>query len=60
MANQVKLTSIERVIAGLYRDLKPVVELSENDLIEWAGEALEQIGAYTQLEENVASLEVDG
>ena len=60
MANQVKLTSIERVIAGLYRDLKPVVELSENDLIEWAGEALEQIGAYTQLEEKVASLEVDG
>ena len=60
MANRVKLTSIERVIAGLYRDLKPVVELSENDLIEWAGEALEQIGAYTQLEEKIASLTVDG
>tara|TARA_R100000406_G_C3111150_1_gene124414 strand:+ start:1360 stop:2280 length:921 start_codon:yes stop_codon:yes gene_type:complete len=60
MANQVKLTSIERVIAGVYRDLKPVVELSENDLIEWAGEALEQIGAYTQLEEKVVSLDVDG
>lgn len=60
MANQVKLTSIERVIAGVYRDLKPVVELSENDLIEWAGEALEQIGAFTQLEESVISLKIEG
>ena len=40
--SQVKLTSIERVISGIYRDLKPVIELNENDMIEWAGEALEK------------------
>jgi|TARA_R110000822_G_scaffold16329_7_gene55715 hypothetical protein len=56
--SQVKLTSIERVISGIYRDLKPVVELNENDMIEWAGEALEHIGAYPQLEEKVANLTV--
>ncbi len=56
--SQVKLTSIERVISGIYRDLKPVVELNENDMIEWAGEALEHIGAYPQLEEKVANLSV--
>lgn len=56
--SQVKLTSIERVISGIYRDLKPVVELNENDMIEWAGEALEHIGAYPQLEEKVAHLPV--
>ena len=56
--SQVKLTSIERVISGIYRDLKPVIELNENDMIEWAGEALEHIGAYGQLEEKVINLTV--
>lgn len=57
--SQVQLTSIERVISGLYRDLKPVVELNETDMIEWAGEALEYIGAYTQLIEKVAYLKIE-
>ena len=51
--SQVKLVSVERIISGLYRDLQPVNDWSENDLIEWIGEALEFIGAYSQLEEKV-------
>ena len=56
--SQVKLTSIDRIISGVYRDLQPSVELNENDLIEWIGEALEQIGAYTQYEQNISYLTV--
>jgi len=52
------LTSIERVISGVYRDLRPKTQLEENDLIEWAGEALEQIGAWSQYTEKVAYLPV--
>tara|TARA_R110002110_G_scaffold10231_2_gene50117 strand:+ start:199 stop:1158 length:960 start_codon:yes stop_codon:yes gene_type:complete len=51
--SQVKLVSIERVISGVYRDLQPIIDLNENDLIEWAGEALEFIGAYSQMVEKV-------
>ena len=57
--SQVKLTSIERVISGVYRDLNPSVEINESDMIEWAGEALEHIGAYSQLEERVEYLKVN-
>ena len=57
---EVKLVSIERIIAGLYRDagIGSAQELSENDLIEWAGEALEFIGAYPQYQEAVDYVEV--
>ena len=54
-----KLISLERVFSGLYRDLKPAMELSESDLIEWAAEALEFIGAYPQFEEAVENLTVE-
>ena len=57
--SQVKLTSLDRVISGIYRDLNPVVELNESDLVEWAGEALEYIGAYSQLDEKVEYLKID-
>ncbi len=57
--SQVKLTSIERVLAGLYRDLSPSIELNESDMVEWAGEALEFIGAYTQMDEKVEYIRVD-
>ena len=58
--SQVKLISLERVIASLYRDLNTTDELSENDIVEWAGEALEQIGAYPQYEEAIEYLDVEG
>ena len=54
--SQVRLVSIDRVISGVYRDLQPVIDLNENDLIEWAGEALEFIGAYSQMVEKVEYL----
>jgi len=57
--SQIRLTSIDRIISGLYRDMKPVIELNENDLIEWIGEALEQIGAYAQYEEKITYLAVE-
>jgi hypothetical protein len=53
-----QLISLDRVFSGLYRDLKPAMELSEADLIEWAAEALEFIGAYPQFEEAVETLQV--
>ena len=56
--SQVKLTSIDRVISGLYRDLKPVIEINESDMIEWAGEALEHIGAYSQWDERVDYIKI--
>lgn len=56
---QGQLVSLERVLASLYRDIKPIgQELSENDLVEWCGEALEQIGAYSQYEEKVEYITV--
>ena len=55
----VKLVSVETVLSSLYRDLRPEQELSENDLIEWAGEALEFIGAYPQYTEAVDYIKVE-
>ena len=57
--SQVKLTSLDRVISGIYRDLKPAVEINESDMVEWAGEALEYIGAYSQLDEKVEYLAIN-
>jgi len=49
-----KLTSVKRVIAKVFTDL----DLQEGthrvaDMIEWAGEALEKIGSFPQLETKV-------
>lgn len=55
----VKLVSLERVLASFYRDINATQELSENDLVEWCGEALEQIGAYTQYQEDVDYIPVN-
>ena len=52
--------SLERVISGIYRDLKPLEEVQENDLVEWAGEALDYIGAYPQYQEVVDYVTVEG
>ena len=51
--SEMALVGIERVISSVYRDLRPKTQLEESDLVEWAGEALEQIGAYTQYTEAV-------
>jgi len=51
--------SLERVISSIYRDLKPLQEIQENDMIEWAGEALDYIGAYSQYQEVVDYIPVE-
>lgn len=46
-----KYTSINRVVAKLYRDLGINTEINESNVIEWIAEALEKIGSYFQYEE---------
>jgi hypothetical protein len=57
---ELQLVSMERILAGVYRDagIDSAQELSENDLVEWAAEALEFIGAYPQYQESVDYLDV--
>ena len=50
-----KLTSVKKIIAKVFTDL----DLKEgdhrvSDMIEWAGEALEKIGAFPQFENKVS------
>jgi hypothetical protein len=58
MGRQLQYVGLERVISKVYRDLG-VEEISETDLVEWSGEALELIGAITLYEESVAIVEVE-
>lgn len=57
MGKNYQYTTLDRVIAKLYRDLG-LDEISETDVIEWSGEALEGIGTVTLYEEAVAFIEV--
>ena len=52
-------TSINEIIAKLYRDLGINTEINELSLIEWAAEALELIGAYGQYNEVSECLELN-
>ena len=58
MARQVKFTSLDRVLAKIYRDLG-LEEINETDVIEWTGEALEFIGTQMLYEEAVAFVEIE-
>jgi len=57
MNNEIKYTSIERVISKFYRDHKGT-EVSETDLIEWIGEALEFLRVPQLQEQAIAFLKV--
>jgi len=57
MNNEIKYTSIERVISKFYRDYKGT-EVSETDLIEWIGEALEFLQVPQLQEQAIAFLRV--
>jgi len=57
MGRDIKYTTIDRILSKLYRDLG-LNEISETDIIEWTGEALEGIGVVSLLEEAVAFIEV--
>lgn len=57
MGKKFKYTSLDRVLSKIYRDLG-IEDISETDVIEWAGEALEAIGAISLYEEALACIEV--
>ena len=57
MAKIFKYTTLDRILSKLYRDLG-LEEISEMDVIEWTGEALEHIGHVSMYEEAVAFIEV--
>lgn len=57
MRNKVKYVTIDRVFSKLNRDLRGH-SFQENDIIEWAGEALEDMNLSGALEEIVALLKV--
>lgn len=58
MARSLKFTSVDRIIAKLYRELG-LEEISEIDIIEQIGEALEAIGSLSFLEQAVAFVEIE-
>lgn len=58
MGRKLQYTTLDRVLSKLYRDLG-LEEISETDVVEWSGEALEFIGAVTLYEEAVAFIEVE-
>ena len=57
MSKGYKFISLDRVISKLYRDLG-IEDIDEGMVIEWCGEALEQIGSIGVYEEAVAFLEI--
>lgn len=58
MGKHFKYVSLDRILSKVYRDLG-IEEISETDVIEWVGEALELINAPTLNEEAVAFIEVN-
>lgn len=57
MGRKFQYITLDRVISKLYRDLG-LEEVSEVDIIEWSGEALEAIGTVAMYEEAVCFVEV--
>lgn len=55
--NNFKYISLERVLSKIYRDLG-IEEISETDVIEWSGEAMEFLGELSLYESAVSLLEV--
>jgi hypothetical protein len=54
-----KFTSVRQTIAKVYRDLNIQDEDRWMDMIEWAAEALEQIGAYQQYVHKADTLDIE-
>jgi hypothetical protein len=50
-------TSVDRVLAKLYRELK--TDFNDNDVIEWIGEALDFLKVHAVTEQAVAFIEVN-
>ncbi len=59
MSNEVTpYVSVNRILGKLRRDFGSLENVNESDVIEWAAEALQAIGAITLYEEAVAFIEV--
>jgi len=43
-----RFKSVKSILNKLYRDLEANTELNQSDIIEWCGEAMSMIGAYSQ------------
>jgi len=57
MANLIGFTTVDRILAKSYRELKET-DLDESDAIEWIGEALDFLSVFEVQEEAVTFLEV--
>lgn len=57
MPKPFKYTSMDRVFSKIERDFG-LTTFNEYDIVEWIGEALEQIGAITQYQESVQFIKV--
>ena len=53
-----KYVSIEPIISKVYRDLGMTENININDAVEWAGEAMEFIGATVFLEDKVRPIDI--
>lgn len=55
----VNFKSVKSIITKLYRDLGINSEIEQSSIIEWCGEAMSMIGAYSQYKNLSAVFEVD-
>lgn len=51
-------TTIDRILAGLHRDLRGT-DLNESDIIEWTGEALGFLNSYAAQEQAIAFIKIE-
>jgi len=57
MARNFQYTTLDRILSKIYRDLG-LEEISETDVVEWSGEALDFMQTPSILEEAVAFIEI--
>ena len=58
MSKQLSYITIDGLMNKLARNIPTVLKYEEDDVIEWAGEALQGIGAYNELVDRVYFLQV--
>lgn len=56
--SDMKFTTLDRILSRVYRSIKNT-QIEEEDIIEWAGEALEFLQVYETQEQAVAFIEVE-
>lgn len=53
-----KFVSVKNIMNRLYRTFKQNYQVSETDIVEWIGEALDDIGAHAQYQQRVADIPI--